>query len=169
MMAAVDVARALDTLEHAGAKVWLDGGWGVDALLEEQTRDHDDLDLVIASESSGTAIAALQRVGYTMAQDDRPTRFVLAADNDRRIDFHPVVFSRDGSAVQKGAGFRGDDAYYPAVGFSGSGAVAGHRVACLTPALLVRHHTGYEPAEKDRHNVRLLCERFGIPLPDAFA
>jgi lincosamide nucleotidyltransferase A/C/D/E len=169
MMTPVDVVRVLDALDHVGAKVWLDGGWGVDALIEEQTRDHDDLDLVIASESSAPAIAALQRVGYTMAQDDRPMRFVLAAANDRRIDFHPVVFNQDGSAVQKEAGFRGDDAYYPAAGFSGSGAVAGHRVACLTPALLVLHHTGYEPAEKDRHNVRLLCERFGIPLPDAFA
>src|SRR5919201_6639891 len=28
-------------------KVWLDRGWGLDALLGEQTRPHDDLDLAI--------------------------------------------------------------------------------------------------------------------------
>lgn len=28
-------------------RVWLDGGWGVDALLGRQTRPHDDMDIVI--------------------------------------------------------------------------------------------------------------------------
>jgi lincosamide nucleotidyltransferase A/C/D/E len=42
-------------------------------------------------------------------------------------------------------------------------------VACLTPQLLVLHHQGYEPLDKDRHNVRALCERFDIPLPVAYA
>ena len=32
-------------LEADGIDVWLDGGWGVDALLGQQTREHDDLDL----------------------------------------------------------------------------------------------------------------------------
>jgi lincosamide nucleotidyltransferase A/C/D/E len=45
-MAAQEVVRLLDLLESAGVTVWLDGGWGVDALLEEQTREHDDLGLV---------------------------------------------------------------------------------------------------------------------------
>lgn len=29
----------VDLLEADGIDVWLDGGWGVDALLERQTRD----------------------------------------------------------------------------------------------------------------------------------
>jgi lincosamide nucleotidyltransferase A/C/D/E len=32
----------------AGLVVWLDGGWGVDALLGYRSRPHQDLDLVIA-------------------------------------------------------------------------------------------------------------------------
>ncbi|MHA1547625.1 MAG: nucleotidyltransferase domain-containing protein, partial [Alphaproteobacteria bacterium] len=34
-------------LKEEGIKVWIDGGWGVDALLGEQTRPHGDLDLVV--------------------------------------------------------------------------------------------------------------------------
>ncbi len=39
----------LGQLEEAGVQVWVDGGWGVDALIGYQTREHDDLDLVIPS------------------------------------------------------------------------------------------------------------------------
>jgi lincosamide nucleotidyltransferase A/C/D/E len=103
-----------------------------------------------------------------MPLDARPTRFVLADTMDRRIDFHPVIFSETGDAVQKGAGPNGGDARFPAPGFTGRGTVGGHPVASLSPNLLVLFHTGYEPQDKDRHNVRLLCERFEIPLPDAY-
>jgi lincosamide nucleotidyltransferase A/C/D/E len=34
-------------LEEAKVTVWVDGGWGVDALLGEQTRPHKDLDIAI--------------------------------------------------------------------------------------------------------------------------
>ncbi|TMK81175.1 MAG: hypothetical protein E6G47_04320 [Actinobacteria bacterium] len=44
-----DVTDILERLEHAGIDVWLNGGWGVDALLECQTREHQDLDITIAS------------------------------------------------------------------------------------------------------------------------
>ena len=49
MMLADDVALVVTALAEAGVAAWLDGGWGVDALLGEQTREHDDLDLVMAS------------------------------------------------------------------------------------------------------------------------
>jgi lincosamide nucleotidyltransferase A/C/D/E len=41
-------------------------------------------------------------------------------------------------------------------------------VRCEAPAWAVRWHTGYQPRTVDRHDVPLLCERFGIRLPDAF-
>ena len=34
-------------LENLGINIWIDGGWSVDALLGEQTRHHEDLDIVI--------------------------------------------------------------------------------------------------------------------------
>ena len=33
--------------EREGLAFWIDGGWGVDALLGEQTRPHSDLDLAV--------------------------------------------------------------------------------------------------------------------------
>lgn len=48
MMHAQDVIDIVTRLDAANIAVWLDGGWGVDALIGKQTRPHDDLDVVIA-------------------------------------------------------------------------------------------------------------------------
>lgn len=38
-----EVLNFCTQMEDANVRVWLDGGWGVDALLGGQTRDHSDL------------------------------------------------------------------------------------------------------------------------------
>lgn len=43
-MRAKDVLTLLSALDGLGVHYWLDGGWGVDCLLGEQTRPHSDLD-----------------------------------------------------------------------------------------------------------------------------
>jgi lincosamide nucleotidyltransferase A/C/D/E len=43
-----DVLEIVHAAEDAGIDIWLDGGWGIDALLEKQTREHTDLDVVVA-------------------------------------------------------------------------------------------------------------------------
>jgi lincosamide nucleotidyltransferase A/C/D/E len=35
------------TFERSGIRIWIDGGWGVDALLGKQSRAHKDLDITI--------------------------------------------------------------------------------------------------------------------------
>ena len=52
---------------------------------------------------------------------------------------------------------------------TGGGSIDGYPVRCISPEWLVKFHTGYEIDEKDFHDVRALCERFGIPLPDEFS
>jgi lincosamide nucleotidyltransferase A/C/D/E len=42
-MTAEDVIELYTGLDDVGVEVWIDGGWGVDALLGEQTRPHADL------------------------------------------------------------------------------------------------------------------------------
>src|SRR6266700_6998743 len=44
-MTAADVLEIVDLLERVGVEPWVNSGWGVDALLGEQTRPHEDLDL----------------------------------------------------------------------------------------------------------------------------
>jgi lincosamide nucleotidyltransferase A/C/D/E len=76
----MDAARVLDLLadlEALGIQIWLDGGWAVDALLGEQTRPHDDLDLVSRLEDSAQIEKALGARGYTQAGGGLPHSFEL--------------------------------------------------------------------------------------------
>jgi lincosamide nucleotidyltransferase A/C/D/E len=163
MMDAWSVLDVVANLEQAGVHVWLDGGWGVDALVGEQTRDHDDLDCVIALSDAPTARDALAVLGYAVSLDELPTRFVMRDRSDRRVDFHTVSFDATGGATQQLQD--GTLAPYPSEGFSGFGHVAGVHVACLTPTVQSLHHLGYDPDEKDHHDMRLLADRFDIDLP----
>ena len=161
-MSAEALVEILDDLKGAGVHAWLEGGWGVDALLGEQTREHDDLDLVIDRGSVDAAIAALGERGFAMWKDERPTAFVLRDPRDRRVDFHPVdMIPEGGIQVQPdGSGF-----LYPADGLRGVGQVGGRTVRCLTAELQVRCHAGYELDATDLHDMFLLRDRLGVPLP----
>lgn len=166
MMSAESVVEIMGLLESRGVAAWLDGGWGVDALLGEQTRAHDDLDLVIALDRSSAAQDALGSTGFRIVEDETPTRFVLRDERGRQVDFHTVVFDDEGGGVQHlqdGSSFR-----YPPEGFDCSGCVAGRTLRCLTPQVQVRCHCGYEPDQNDYHDVLLLCVRFGIEPPQQY-
>jgi lincosamide nucleotidyltransferase A/C/D/E len=163
MMDARGVLSIVAALEQAGVRVWLDGGWGVDALVGEQTRDHDDLDCVIALADAPLARETLALLGFSVALDELPTRFVMRDRSDRRVDFHTVTFDAAGGATQQLQD--GRLAPYPSQGFAGSGHVAGVHVACLTATVQSLHHLGYDPDEKDHHDMWLLADRFDIDLP----
>ena len=60
-------------------------------------------------------------------------------------------------------------AVVPASGLAGEGTIGGRKVRCHTAAEQLRDHDGYEPTDKDRHDVELLVEHFGLPLPEAYA
>jgi lincosamide nucleotidyltransferase A/C/D/E len=166
MMSAQDVAAVMALLVESGIPAWLDGGWGVDALLGEQTREHEDLDLVVELAKVDSVQKALENLGYTMAEDERPTRVALTAPGGRQIDLHTVVFDRAGGGIQSlqdGRAYR-----YPAAGFSGRGEIAGEALPCLTPEVQLECHTGYKATDTDRHDVRLLAERFSLLVPDGY-
>jgi lincosamide nucleotidyltransferase A/C/D/E len=74
-----DVLEVVGRLEAAGVEVWLDGGWGVDALLGAEHRPHRDVDVVLRLADADRAVAALAPLGFTVALDERPTRLVLNA------------------------------------------------------------------------------------------
>jgi lincosamide nucleotidyltransferase A/C/D/E len=163
MMHADDVLAILHMLEQRGVTVWLDGGWGVDALLGQQTRPHDDLDLVIPFDLIPTIEATLAVAGFVLTEDEKPTRFVLRDDHGRCIDFHPVIFDAQGDGLQRLQD--GSDFHYPAAGFTGSGLIAQQSVRCITAAAQVLCHLGYEPDEKDVHDMYQLTTHFQLSLP----
>lgn len=45
-----EVMAILDELDRRGVRFVVVGGWGVDALVGEQTRLHRDLDLLVAAD-----------------------------------------------------------------------------------------------------------------------
>jgi lincosamide nucleotidyltransferase A/C/D/E len=47
IMTAADALALYDLFRSHGITVWVDGGWGVDALLGRQTRPHSDLDIAL--------------------------------------------------------------------------------------------------------------------------
>ncbi len=91
MMSARDVIAVLEQLEAVGVQTCIDGGWGVDALLRRQTRQHDDLDLVVRRADESRALAALAALGFSDAPG-LPARLVLRDAEDRRVDPHLVLF-----------------------------------------------------------------------------
>ncbi|MFJ8533275.1 nucleotidyltransferase domain-containing protein [Streptomyces sp. NPDC093591] len=159
-MTADDVLTVLALLREAETDIWVGGGWGIDALLGKQTRDHRDLDLMHRQEQEPKVVAALTAAGFTETVNWRPVRFVLTAPDGREIDLHPLVFAEDGSAVQ--ASLEPSRPFvYPASAFV-TGRIAGTPVPCLSAEQQVHFHQGYEPTDRDRHDMAELRHAFGI-------
>jgi lincosamide nucleotidyltransferase A/C/D/E len=163
-MEAASVVEVVDTLERAGIDVWLDGGWGVDALLERELREHDDLDLICELRHTEAVIEFLARLGYELVAGGPPNSFVCVDLRGRQVDVHPVTFDAEGGGL-----YQMEDGrvwVYPAQGFGGRGRVAGRSVRCLNPETQVIVHAGYALGEKDYRELYLLRERFGVQVPD---
>ena len=163
MMTESDVIELLDRLAGADVAAWLDGGWGVDALLGGQTRAHKDLDLIVRVEEVPRMRDALARDGFQLVTGEPGSNFVLRDQRGREIDVHPARFDDAGDGIYRME--NGDDWVFPADGFTGTGRVGRRDVACLTADVqMVDHATGYEPGETDFHDMRLLNERLGTRL-----
>lgn len=166
-MTADDVDAFLGLMDTLGVRVWLDGGWAVDACLGAPTRRHGDLDIVIEERDVAAVVSALQARAYAPVAraDTRPWNFVMADDAGRQIDFHVVVLDEQGHGAY---GPPHDGGCYRAEALAGTGTVKGRRVPCITPQWLVRFHTGYDIDETDWADASALCARFGIPVPEDY-
>jgi lincosamide nucleotidyltransferase A/C/D/E len=160
-MHADQVLEVLDRLQAAGVRPWIGGGWGIDALIGEQTRPHDDLDLAIDTRDQAHTIQTLQQAGFGIVEDHRPTRLVMRTRTGTEVDLHPVDFTHPGPGVQLVPG--GKPFLYPTDAFT-SGRIAGQPVACLSAVQQVRFHLGYPPQDKDYHDMRLLHDRLGLTI-----
>ena len=153
------VIELMQLFDQNGIEVFVDGGWGVDALLGEQTRSHADLDIALKHKDVPNLRGLLEARGYrdVLRDDTRDCNFVMGDDQGHEVDFHSYTFDAHGKLV---FGIE-----YPLDSLIGTGSIQGYPVKCISPEWMVKFHSGYELDENDYRDVSALCERFGMALP----
>ncbi len=162
----VNKEDAIEIISYAvdnGIDIWLDGGWGVDALLRTQTRVHNDIDLFVEKINSKKFIDIIKEKGFSEIEEAYTTasHTVWKDTKGRIIDLHIFEFNEQENLVFEGETYSGDV-------FSGIGKISNEVVKCISAENQVLFHLGYEHDENDVHDVRLLCERFNIPIPNEY-
>src|SRR5204863_9081177 len=124
-------------LDAAGVDWWIDGGWGVDALLGYETRPHDDLDFAVRLEDIERLPAIFPE--FRRAENDEwPSAYVLRDERGRQLDLHPLEFDERGDGWQPQRG--GPPARWPREGLAARGRIAGRDVRCTSPEFQVEAH-----------------------------
>jgi lincosamide nucleotidyltransferase A/C/D/E len=185
---AEDVVELYSGLLAEGVRLWVDGGWGIDALLGRQTRPHKDFDAIAAFEDlpaltrflsgRGFALKLIWEENRWVPTPDPPaligreqpaveaaTAFVLEDGWGREVDFHIVRLDEHGRWVPAWE----TDLVFPPEAFAGLGTVGDTGVRCLSAEMQMRTHTGYALKESDMRDLRLLHDRFGIDYPEEVA
>ena len=153
------VLEIVELLESHGIEVWLDGGWGVDALLGKQSRPHGDLDIALRHKDVPRLRTLLEARGYRDMPREGTTdwNFVLGDDHGHQVDVHSFTLGAAGKHVY--------GIEYPANSLTGIGSLNGRAVKCIAAEHMARFRTGFEFRETDIHDVQALHKRFGIPIP----
>ncbi len=161
-MTAGDVLEILDRLDAAGVEWWVDGGWGVDALLGYETRPHDDLDFAVRAEDLPRLAEVFPDFRH-VDEDQWPSAYVLRDERGRQLDFHPLELDESGDGWQPQAD--GPPARWPREALEGHGSIGGREVRCTSPAFQVESHLykGYD--DVDWAAVESLCDHFDLALP----
>ena len=166
-MSSKDVVEIYELLSRFGVHIWVDGGWGVDALLGKQTRSHKDLDIAVEAKDVLMLRRLLASRSFEEIKLDEAKlhNFVLGDAAGREVDVHVIVLDENGNGIY---GPIEDGLMYPAPSLTGMGTIDGTPVRCISPEWVVKFHSGYALKEKDLQDVSAICERFGIELPGRF-
>jgi len=171
-MMAHDVADLVRRWRAERITVWLDGGWGVDALLGKESRPHHDLDIVLEHEMLKRFAELMNQMGFSRISDDGSFKHVFGDPAGRQVDVRLVDTSRRqrtpaGTEVYAGAGLPVE------VGSrDGRGTVGGELVRCCTADYLVRTRLGGFLEELDdtaRRDVLALHRQLRTPLPIGYS
>ena len=161
MLAVIEVA------DQAGARLWLDGGRGVDALLGGQTREHGDLDVAVEAHQLDSLLNGLHRAGFARLGEQGATawNFLVAHPGGAVVDLQVIERDADGNGVLSPAEV---GHAYPAQSLTGRGRLGEREVDCVSADWVVRFHDAYPGDGPDRADVRALCARFGLEVPEQY-
>jgi len=158
----VALVRLADTLD---VRVWVAGGWGIDALIGEQTRSHDDLDLAVDTVRFEDFVDALMQGGFEIDVNWMPVRLQMRRGDGAVVDLRPVSFGSGRCGVHES--LDGVQYLYPRRDLT-FGTIAGHRVPCLSAMLQLGFHLGYAPSEQDRSDMAALAAATGVELREPY-
>jgi len=177
MVSAEEVICLYKHLSGNGIQIWLTGGWGIDALLGEQTRPHKDLDVIMLLDDVLRMRRLLRRDRYHLKElwsENRQVRdthnkktataFVLQDPEGRELDAHAIRVDDQGNGIPA---WKEDEGFlFKRQDLTGTGTIAGRTVRCITPWKQMLCHTGYELPDYQLLDLARLGRRFGIQFPD---
>ena len=176
MVRAEDVISIYQCLLGNGIRVWLTGGWGIDALLGRQTRPHKDLDVLVLLDDVIRMRALMAADGYGLKElwsenrfvvdgdgVETATAFVLQDPSGRELDVHAMRVDEQGNGMPA---WEAEGLILGSQDLAGKGVIDGTDVRCLSVEMQLLVHTGYELPEVQLRDLELLHREFGVELPD---
>jgi lincosamide nucleotidyltransferase A/C/D/E len=177
MVGSEDAIGTIQRLLACGVQVWLTGGWGIDALLGEETRPHKDLDVLILLDDVARAREVLGREGFTLRElwpENRwapdahgmtiPTAFVLQDPAGREVDVHAIRLDDRSRGVSE---WEGEAFLFTREDLIDEGTIAGVPVRCISLRAQILCHTGYELPEVQARDLERLRERSGVEFGES--
>lgn len=175
-MSAEQLLEIRSELNNLGIKIWIDGGWGVDALLGKETRPHKDMDFIADKKFYSQIRNYFTEKGYKVSKEEPDDRWHFIMDGPGgQLDIMLVGLLEEGGASYEPVGL--DVEAFPAFAFEGRGSINGvevecisakYRLLCLTKGFGVVGRTGYVFSEKDYDDLKAISNKFNIPMPEEF-
>src|SRR5437764_1277571 len=167
-MKVVDAVELLAALDDASIEYSAAGGWGIDALLRQETRPHKDIDLLVQSATLPTIEPLLTARRFRRADESEwPAFLILQDDAGRQVDLYLVEFDQRGDCWQRFSERRWD--HFSTQELSGEGRISDYPVRCLSAEGQFRQFLGYEWREPAIHDLNMLGRAFGISRPPGIA
>lgn len=143
------VVQVISTLLAGEVSCWIRGGWGVDALVGQSTRSHDDLDVLVDVRCLPRAVSLLERLGFKeqyKVDSDRPL-FSRVVMRDHEVAGHTIDLQPIEPAPMEWA--------------FASGVIGGATVPCVSRKFQVEHRSTYKHRRIDRKDLAVLQEPVG--------
>lgn len=166
-MLASQVAALQGRAVERGIDLCVVGGWGVDALLGAATREHNDLDVLLPLTALHESLSFLAEEGFRLAymwEESRgiaghhrlvgesiPSAFVVTHPDGREVDIHVYQPLASGLVC-----LWDTDRALVAEDLAARGEIDGAPVRCMTAAMQLTCHRGYDLPPAHAADVGLL-------------
>jgi Aminoglycoside-2''-adenylyltransferase len=155
----VTLAEVSAELRRAGVDHWLGGGWAIDFHAGRISREHCDVDLVVAVRQRDVLARVLTGVGFAPRASDVPDAVQIFVRGDVSVEVTFIVEGPDGTVVTPGY----EDWPWLAGAFDGGEVeFGGLRIHAVAPAALLdtkvgwADHVGEEPRPHDLSDIEVL-------------